>query len=63
MKWLPGAFALLWPAIIPPMHIAVLYYFWSRYTRVVDRDSCRNSCWDTVYKGLLSFYYLSLHRI
>lgn len=61
MTFFPEIFALLWPALIPPAHIAVLYYFWKDYTRVVNRDSCKNDCWDTVYKGniyVLFFFYI-----
>lgn len=48
------------PALIPPAHIGLLLYFWSRYTRPVDTFRCQNSCFDTVFKGntLLLWLYL-----
>uniref|UniRef100_A0A1B0BXR2 Uncharacterized protein n=1 Tax=Glossina palpalis gambiensis TaxID=67801 RepID=A0A1B0BXR2_9MUSC len=51
MKWLPIACGSLAPALIPPVHIVVLWYFWENYARYVDRHFCTCSCWDTVFKG------------
>ncbi|XP_011696136.1 PREDICTED: uncharacterized protein LOC105454891 [Wasmannia auropunctata] len=42
---------MIGPLTIPPLQIAILYYFWQDYSRVVDKRYCSCSCWDTVFKG------------
>lgn len=52
LRWLPGICGSLGPALIPPAHIAILWFFWQNYARYVDQRFCTCSCWDTVFKGL-----------
>ncbi|KAG4076982.1 hypothetical protein HA402_015969 [Bradysia odoriphaga] len=51
LRWLPGLCGGLGPALIPPAHIAILWFFWQNYARYVDQRFCTCSCWDTVFKG------------
>ncbi|KAJ6642361.1 hypothetical protein Bhyg_07309, partial [Pseudolycoriella hygida] len=51
LRWLPAICGSLGPAIIPPAHIAILWFFWQNYARYVDQRFCTCSCWDTVFKG------------
>lgn len=50
--------AFMIPMLIPAVHIFILQKFWSYYTYNVNKEDCRCSCWDTVFKGILSHSYL-----
>ena len=43
--------AAVLPMIIPLLHFGVIYRLWDQYDYSVDTKKCRNSCWDTIYKG------------
>ncbi|XP_050520866.1 uncharacterized protein LOC126894139 [Daktulosphaira vitifoliae] len=43
--------AIIIPILIPAVHIFILDKFWSDYTYSVNKEHCRCSCWDTVFKG------------
>lgn len=61
--WLPVILASLGPVIIPPAHMAVLWFYWQNYARFVDRRFCSCSCWDTVFKGKFLFSSKSIFII
>ncbi|EEB11277.1 hypothetical protein Phum_PHUM104050 [Pediculus humanus corporis] len=44
-------FCGLAPGFLPVIHILILYLFWGKYSRRVDKRYCSCSCWDTVFKG------------
>jgi len=39
------------PIAIPFIQFGLIYKIWDEYAEEVDKDSCSNSCWDTVFKG------------
>lgn len=39
------------PIAIPFIQFGMIYKIWDEYAEDVNRDSCSNSCWDTVFKG------------
>ena len=46
----------LLPLLIPLIHFGVVSRLWDQYSFSVDIYNCRNTCWDTVFKGM---YYIS----
>ncbi|KAF4516943.1 hypothetical protein B566_EDAN005544 [Ephemera danica] len=49
--WLARLCGGLLPAVLPPLHMAVLATYWKQYARRVDRRACTCGCWDTIFKG------------
>lgn len=49
--WLYMTCSAVMPAIIVPLHIFLLWNFWSSSSRNVDKRFCSCSCWDNVFKG------------
>jgi len=43
--------ALALPILIPFIQFGIIYKIWEEYAEKVNKDSCSNSCWDTVFKG------------
>jgi len=43
--------ALALPVLIPFIQFGVIYKIWEEYAEKVNKDSCSNSCWDTIFKG------------
>ena len=41
----------LLPLLIPLIHFGVVSRLWDQYSFSVDIYNCRNTCWDTVFKG------------
>ena len=41
----------LLPLLIPLIHFGVVSRLWDQYSFSVDIYKCRNTCWDTVFKG------------
>ena len=39
------------PLLIPLLHFGVVSKLWDKYSFAVDIYNCRNTCWDTVFKG------------
>jgi len=42
---------ILLPILIPFIQFGLVLKLWDQHAEVVNRDSCSNSCWDTVFKG------------
>lgn len=55
--WILRILGILSPIIVPISYIAILLFWWDEYTRIVDRESCSCSCWDTVFKGKRLKYF------
>ena len=50
--WLySSALAAAVPVMIPALQFGFVYKIWDKYNKKVDRNNCRNTCWDTVFKG------------
>ena len=41
----------LLPLLIPLIHFGVVSRLWDQYSFSIDIYNCRNTCWDTVFKG------------
>ena len=46
-----SALAAAVPVMIPALQFGFIYKIWDKYNKKVDRNNCRNTCWDTVFKG------------
>ena len=46
-----SALAAAVPVMIPALQFGFIYKIWDKYNKKVDRHNCRNTCWDTVFKG------------
>jgi len=42
---------LVLPIAIPFVQFGLIYKIWDECAEKVNKDSCSNSCWDTVFKG------------
>ena len=47
----------LLPLLIPLIHFGVVSRLWDQYSFSVDIYNCRNTCWDTVFKGNIYIKY------
>ncbi|XP_072029335.1 uncharacterized protein [Amphiura filiformis] len=43
--------SVLVPALLPYLHLGVIYQLWEDTIRIPDRHSCTCNCWDTAFKG------------
>jgi len=48
---IPFLLSVLIPLGIPLLQFGGVYKLWAQHDRHVKRDSCQNSCWDTVFKA------------
>ena len=39
------------PLLIPLLHFGIISRLWDQYNFPVDKYNCRNTCWDTIFKG------------
>ena len=46
-----SALAAAVPVMLPVLQFGLIYKIWDKYNKKVDRNYCRNTCWDTVFKG------------
>jgi hypothetical protein len=52
-----SALSVFLPIVIPLLHFGVVFRLWDQYNYTVDKFNCRNSCWDTVFKGMERMYF------
>ena len=44
------------PLVIPLLHFGIVSRLWDQYNFPVDKYNCRNTCWDTIFKGTQSCF-------